>query len=142
MPLSTGITMTAHNRNNRELKAMLGYLYRQLLDQRQILREEYVASYGIVPRPYTQRSGEVDDTPQIGPRRLRVGFVSRYMFNTAVGLYMSELLPQFDRNKYEIIVFAIGQSKSMKVFKQIEAITETVGDLGGFPAWILTGLAL
>uniref|UniRef100_H3GFD3 protein O-GlcNAc transferase n=1 Tax=Phytophthora ramorum TaxID=164328 RepID=H3GFD3_PHYRM len=69
----------------------------------------------------------IDLYDRIGPRRLRVGFVSRYMFNPAVGLYMSELLPQFDRNKYEIIVFAIGQSKSMKVVKQIEAITETLG---------------
>ncbi|KAL4160218.1 hypothetical protein PRNP1_000789 [Phytophthora ramorum] len=123
--LSTGITLAAHNRNNRELKAAMGYLYWQLLYQRQIMSEDYVASYGIVPLPYTQRKEDVN-RPEIGPRRLRVGFVSRYMFNPAVGLYMSELLPQFDRNKYEIIVFAIGQSKSMKVVKQIEAITETI----------------
>ncbi|KAL4137282.1 hypothetical protein PRIC2_000804 [Phytophthora ramorum] len=123
--LSTGITLAAHNRNNRELKAAMGYLYWQLLYQRQIVSEDYVASYGIVPLPYTQRKEDVN-RPEIGPRRLRVGFVSRYMFNPAVGLYMSELLPQFDRNKYEIIVFAIGQSKSMKVVKQIEAITETI----------------
>jgi hypothetical protein len=32
----------------------------------------------------------------------------------------------FNRDKYEIIVFAIGHSKSMKVFKHVEAITETV----------------
>lgn len=62
---------------------------------------------------------------------MRVGFVSRYIFNSAVGLYMSELIPMFNRDKYEIIVFAIGQSKSMKVVKEIEAITETVGRILG-----------
>ncbi|KAE9050647.1 hypothetical protein PR003_g2292 [Phytophthora rubi] len=122
---STGITLTAHNRNNRKLKAAMGYLYWQLLYQRQLVREDYVASYGIVPLPYTQRSEDIS-RPAIGPRRLRVGFVSRYMFNSAVGLYMSELIPMFDREKYEIIVFAIGQSKSMKVVKEVEAITETI----------------
>ncbi|GMF44574.1 unnamed protein product [Phytophthora fragariaefolia] len=125
LTLSTGITLTAHNRNNRELKAAMGYLYWQLLYQRQIMREDYVASYGIIPLPYTQRTEDMTK-PAIGQRRLRVGFVSRYIFNSAVGLYMSELIPMLDRIKYEIVVFAIGQSKSMKVVKQIEAITETV----------------
>ena len=54
--LSTAITLTAHNRNNRELKAAMGLLYWQLLYQRQIMREEIVASYGIVMLPYTQQS--------------------------------------------------------------------------------------
>ncbi|EGZ23911.1 hypothetical protein PHYSODRAFT_481240 [Phytophthora sojae] len=123
--ISTAITLTAHNRNNRELKSAMGYLYWQLLYQRQIMREDYVASYGIVPLPYTQRSEDIS-RPAIGPRRLRVGFVSRYIFNSAVGLYMSELIPMFNREKYEIIVFAISQSKSMKVVKEVEAITETI----------------
>ncbi|RLN62469.1 hypothetical protein BBJ29_002154 [Phytophthora kernoviae] len=122
---STGITLTAHNRNNRELKSALGYLYWQLLHQRQIVREDYASSYGIVPLPYAQRHNP-DSIPKIGPRRLRIGFVSRYIFNAAVGLYMSELIPQFDRNKYEIIIFAIGQSKSMKTAKQIEAVADTI----------------
>lgn len=37
----------------------MGYLYWQLLYQRQIMREDYVASYGIVPLPYTQRSDDI-----------------------------------------------------------------------------------
>lgn len=37
----------------------MGYLYWQLLYQRQIMREDYVASYGIVPLPYTQRSEDI-----------------------------------------------------------------------------------
>ncbi|KAL3671819.1 hypothetical protein V7S43_002488 [Phytophthora oleae] len=124
--LSTAITLTAHNRNNRELKAAMGYLYWQLLYQRRIMREDYVTSYGIVPLPYTQRTEKDINRPKIGPRRLRVGFVSRYIFNPAVGLYVSELIPMFNRDKYEIVIFAIGQSKSMKVIKEIEAITETI----------------
>ncbi|POM59540.1 hypothetical protein PHPALM_31709, partial [Phytophthora palmivora] len=123
--LSTAITLTAHNRNNRELKAAMGHLYWQLLYQRQMVREDYIASYGIVPLPYTQRHEDIA-RPEIGPRRLRVGFVSRYIFNSAVGLYMSELLPTFNQDKYEVIVFAIGQSKSMKVMKEMEAIAETI----------------
>ncbi|KAF1774845.1 O-GlcNAc transferase, C-terminal [Phytophthora cactorum] len=114
-----------HNRNNRELKAAMGHLYWQLLHQRQIMHEDYVASYGIIPLPYTQQIEDIK-RPEIGPRRLRIGFVSRYIFNSAVGLYMSELIPKFNRDKYEIIVFAIGQSKSMKMVKEIEAITETI----------------
>ncbi|KAG3115280.1 hypothetical protein PI124_g5660 [Phytophthora idaei] len=125
VPLSTGITLTAHNRNNRELKAAVGHLYWQLLHQRQIMHEDYVASYGIIPLPYTQQIEDIKRS-EIGPRRLRIGFVSRYIFNSAVGLYMSELIPKFNRDKYEIIVFAIGQSKSMKMVKEIEAITETI----------------
>jgi hypothetical protein len=58
--LSTGITLTAHNRNNRELKAAMGQLYWQLLYERRLMREDYVASYGIVPPPYTQRSKDID----------------------------------------------------------------------------------
>ncbi|KAF4041982.1 Glycosyl transferase family 41 [Phytophthora infestans] len=123
--LSTAITLTAHNRNNRELKAAMGQLYWQLLYQRQLIREDYVASYGIIPLPYTQQMKDIE-RPEIGPRRLRVAFVSRYIFNSAVGLYMSELIPKFNRDKYEIIVFAIGQSKSMKVVKEVEAITDTI----------------
>ncbi|CAH0479375.1 unnamed protein product [Peronospora belbahrii] len=123
--LSTAITLTAHNRNNRKLKAAMGCLYWQLWYQRQIMREEFVSSYGIVPLPYTQRSENIK-TPEVGSRRLRVGFVSRYIFNSAVGLYMSELIPMFNRERYEIIVFAIGLSKSMKVVNKVEAITETI----------------
>ncbi|ETO78675.1 hypothetical protein F444_06460 [Phytophthora nicotianae P1976] len=123
--LSTAITLTAHNRNNRELKAAMGQLYWQLLYRRQLMLEDYVASYGIIPLPYTQQIEDVK-RPEIGPQRLRVGFVSRYIFNSAVGLYMSELIPKFNRDKYEIVVFAIGQSKSMKVAKEIDAVTETI----------------
>ncbi|UIZ20641.1 hypothetical protein KXD40_001234 [Peronospora effusa] len=116
--LSTAITLTAHNRNNRELKAAMGLLYWQLLYQRQIMREDFVASYGLVPLPFTQQSESIKK-PEIGPRRLRVGFVSRYMFNSAVGLYMSELVPMFNQDKYEIIQVKKGG-------KEVEAINETI----------------
>lgn len=52
------------------------------------------------------------------------------MFNAAVGLYMDELLPQLDYRKYDIIVFAIGQSKSMKSKEEMPQIAETVSDGG------------
>ncbi|GMF13477.1 unnamed protein product [Phytophthora lilii] len=62
---STGITLTAHNRNNRELKAAMGYLYWQLLYQRKIMREDYVASYGIIPLPYTQHNEDLIKRPEV-----------------------------------------------------------------------------
>ncbi|RQM13688.1 hypothetical protein DD237_003203 [Peronospora effusa] len=114
--LSTAITLTAHNRNNRELKAAMGLLYWQLLYQRQIMREDFVASYGLVPLPFTQQSESIKK-PEIGPRRLRVGFVSRYMFNSAVGLYMSELVPMFNQDKAKQV---------KKGGKEVEAINETI----------------
>ena len=85
--LSTAITLTAHNRNNCELKTAMGYLYWQLLYRQQIMREEFVASYGIVPLPYTQQS---EDSKIPAVRRKTVLFLtiiftlklSRYVFCT------------------------------------------------------------
>lgn len=63
---------------------------------------------------------------QIGPRRLRIGFVSRFIFNRMAGLFMDELIPLFDNNKYDITVFGIGQSRSMKVIEKADQIADYV----------------
>jgi predicted O-linked N-acetylglucosamine transferase (SPINDLY family) len=62
----------------------------------------------------------------MGTRRLRVGFVSRFIFNAAVGLYMDELIPQLDANKYETVVFAVGQRRSMKKRDALPQIADHV----------------
>ncbi|CAH0485062.1 unnamed protein product [Peronospora farinosa] len=115
--LSTAITLTAHNRNNRELKAAMGLLYWQLLYQRQIMREDFVASYGLVPLPFTQQSESIKK-PEIGPRRLRVGFVSRYMFNSAVGLYMAKQVKKGGKEVEAINETIVGLPKDVRIARE------------------------
>ncbi|CAI5747444.1 unnamed protein product [Peronospora destructor] len=115
--LSTAITLTAHNRNNRELKGAMGLLYWQLLYQQQIMREDFVASYGIVLLPYTQQSESIKK-PEIGPRRLRVGFVSRYIFNSAVGLYMAKQVKKGGKEVEAINEIIVGLPKDVRIARE------------------------
>lgn len=145
--LSTAVTLNGHNRNNRIIKGKLGALYYDLLHDKQIVEEEYSLSYGIVPHPVYQRRKLAPDrlaVPsiavtlfaskdncfgvflQIGPRRLRIGFVSRFIFNRMAGLFMDELIPLFDNNKFDVTVFGIGQSRSMKVIEHADQIADYV----------------
>lgn len=146
--LSTAVTLNGHNRNNRVIKGKLGALYYDMLHGKQIVEEGYSLSYGIVPHPVYQRHKLAPDRLavhsiilafifasidrcigallQIGPRRLRIGFVSRFIFNRMAGLFMDELIPLFDNSKYDITVFGIGQSRSMKVIEQADQIADHV----------------
>jgi hypothetical protein len=120
---STGINMNSHHRNNRELKRLLGQMYHGLWIEPGIVREEYVNSYGVTPIPYHQ---QFQHEPPIRHARLRVGFVSRFLYNTAVGLFVNELLLQLNATKYELYAFGIGLSKSVKGYDQVPQIAEHV----------------
>lgn len=119
---SAATTLNAHNRNNKELKSMLGQMYYQLLIDPVGVSEEYVNSYGLIPPPFHQVRNDI----VAPPNRMRVGFVSRFFYNRAVGLFMDELLPQLDTNKYEVFAFGIGLSKSFKTYHQVAQIAEHV----------------
>jgi predicted O-linked N-acetylglucosamine transferase (SPINDLY family) len=120
---STAITLNSHNRNNWALKKKIGSLYAYLFQHHKVI-EEYFSSYAMLPLPYRQSMVHIKNKVPNG--RLRVGFVSRFLFNPAVGLFMDELIPHFDPFKYETFAFAIGSSKSMKVVEKLNQIAETV----------------
>uniref|UniRef100_K3WKQ9 protein O-GlcNAc transferase n=1 Tax=Globisporangium ultimum (strain ATCC 200006 / CBS 805.95 / DAOM BR144) TaxID=431595 RepID=K3WKQ9_GLOUD len=122
IPFSTAVTMNSHNRNNRLLKTKIGTLYFDLLYTRRLLREKYMLGYAAIPSPdrFIRPSGVPTQ------RRLRVGFVSRFLFSPTVGLYMSNLIPALDPLKYQTIAFAIGLSSSMKKREHAGRIAEEV----------------
>ncbi|DAZ98747.1 TPA: hypothetical protein N0F65_003803 [Lagenidium giganteum] len=119
---STAVTVNAHNRNNRVLKDIQAELYYKLLISENIVKEAYVSSYAINPLSYRQARSK----SAAKSKRLRIGFISRFFFSPAVGLYMDELIPQFDSSRFETFVFAVGLSKSMKVAEQVEQIAEHI----------------
>ncbi|TMW63213.1 hypothetical protein Poli38472_002154 [Pythium oligandrum] len=120
---STAVTLNAHNRNNRLLKHKLGRVYHLIMIEQQSILEQFSFGFSISPPPFYQTY----NTPKQYPyRRLRVGVVSRFIYNTAVGLYMKELLQQLDLTKYELVVFAVGQSKSLRQSGRIEHIGDRV----------------
>lgn len=61
---STAITMNSHNRNNRILKEKIGTLYFDLLYRYWVVRENYVLSHAMIPRPYRSVRGTDDDEPR------------------------------------------------------------------------------
>ncbi|KAF1330090.1 Udp-n-acetylglucosamine--peptide n-acetylglucosaminyltransferase, partial [Globisporangium splendens] len=126
--LSTAVTMSSHNRNNRILKTKIGTLYFDLLHTHRVLREKYMLGYALIPSPDRFIRPDISEPPLGVPtqRRLRVGFVSRFLFSPTVGLYMSNLIPALDPLKYQTFAFAIGLSRSMKKREHVDQIAEEV----------------
>ncbi len=104
---STAVTLNSHHRCNRNLKEKLGKFYAHLIDHHMLL-EEYISSYAMLPLSYRQsilqaneqsQSVEQDEAKSTvattNPRkRLRIGFVSLFLFNPAAGLFKNELIPR------------------------------------------------
>ncbi|TYZ58744.1 hypothetical protein PybrP1_010565 [[Pythium] brassicae (nom. inval.)] len=103
---SSALLLNTHNRSNRALREKLGALYYELLHQRRIIREKYVLTHMM--------------------RRLRVGFVSRYLYEPTIGLYMDDLIPQLSQLKYETFAFVLGLSSSMKTQTKVPQIADQV----------------
>ena len=57
-------------------------------------------------------------------RRIRVGFVSRFLYYHAIGRILMELIQAFDKSKFEIFIFAITPREPDRVSAELEQTVE------------------
>ncbi|KAJ0408420.1 hypothetical protein ATCC90586_009195 [Pythium insidiosum] len=112
-----------HNRNNRILKQKIGQLYQDLFFTYRLVYDDTSSALVTTPLSFRQDFHHNNEMPH---GRLRVGFISRFLFTPAVGLFMTELLPRLNQSKYEVFAFGIGLSRSVHFTEQVEQIAEHV----------------